>query len=338
MKKKYLIIHHNDLDGHGAGAVVYKYLTEIKGIPEEQIVLREASYEKTPGVPEVYDTIFMVDYSISETSIGWLFELLERGNKIIWIDHHKTSLETYKKYKAELDSRDISILLNENTESGAYATFKYLFPEKTIPTFISYIDDYDRWVHKYNDSMYFKCYMETRHTQPYDKVWNELFNSKNNTMFLRKRCDIGKDVYNFTIINNHMKYNDHGYYTYFGDFNVAVINEFGNSTLFPKEIFNSVDFVVRFHYNKEGTFTHSIYSKNPMIDCSILAELLGGGGHKGAAGFTSKKPIFKKEEHYTFFEKWFMKRLHDKFLTALNTSRNKFDREMEELIKDQISK
>lgn len=40
----------------------------------------------------------------------------------------------------------------------------------------------------------------------------------------------------------------------------------------------------------------AIYSSNKEIDCSKIAESFGGGGHKGAAGFSSDELLFKKNK------------------------------------------
>lgn len=33
----------------------------------------------------------------------------------------------------------------------------------------------------------------------------------------------------------------------------------------------------------------SLYSTKPEVDCGAIAKLLGGGGHRGAAGFICEK-------------------------------------------------
>jgi len=40
-------------------------------------------------------------------------------------------------------------------------------------------------------------------------------------------------------------------------------------------------------------YSYSIFSSNPNIDCSKIAESYGGGGHKGAAGFSSDELLFR---------------------------------------------
>ena len=39
-------------------------------------------------------------------------------------------------------------------------------------------------------------------------------------------------------------------------------------------------------------FNYSLYSTNPDVNCAEIAERFGGGGHKGAAGFSSKTQVW----------------------------------------------
>lgn len=319
MKFKYLVIYHLDLDGHGAGAVVNKYLTEKEKVNPEDITWVEASYEVAPEViipPDTKLVIYMVDYSISESTIGWLLELLKHNVSIIWIDHHKSSWDIKLKYKEALKKfNNLDINLCDNTESGALLAYLVLFPVSeeypTVPDFLILIDDYDRWVHKFEESMSFKYFMDSVPMQPLDPIWTELFNTRNNFGELKSKIEKGKSIEDYDIFQKRIRFADHGYFTTFGKWRVAVINSYGNSTNFPKEVFEDVDFVVRYHCNKYGTFTYSFYTYGDHIDCNVLASLLGGGGHRKAAGCTSKKVLFKPS--YTLLEKWKMNRLASKF-------------------------
>lgn len=70
-----------------------------------------------------------------------------------------------------------------------------------------------------------------------------------------------------------------------------------NSDYSGKQILDKYDFVVHYAFNGER-FVYSLYSTKDEIDCSYISKFLGvdnGGGHKGAAGFTHKELIFKKE-------------------------------------------
>ena len=41
-----------------------------------------------------------------------------------------------------------------------------------------------------------------------------------------------------------------------------------------------------FAYNG-SKWSYSIFSSDPEVDCSKIAESFGGGGHKGVAGFST---------------------------------------------------
>lgn len=67
---------------------------------------------------------------------------------------------------------------------------------------------------------------------------------------------------------------------------------------FNKERFNPINFGIDYHkdsYDGAACFRYlnrmwhfSLYNDNGLVDCSVIAKGLGGGGHKGAAGFIIK--------------------------------------------------
>lgn len=82
-------------------------------------------------------------------------------------------------------------------------------------------------------------------------------------------------------------------------YRVAAINAKGNSFIFGDEYYKN-NGVIMFYFNYYGTYTYSIFADdnndNPnKVPCNKIAEKFGGGGHKGAAGFTLPINIF---EHF----------------------------------------
>jgi hypothetical protein len=55
---------------------------------------------------------------------------------------------------------------------------------------------------------------------------------------------------------------------------------------------SSFDVLITFVLNKHHEWYISLYSNNDNVDVSLIASEYGGGGHKGAAGFTVKKLPF----------------------------------------------
>lgn len=68
-----------------------------------------------------------------------------------------------------------------------------------------------------------------------------------------------------------------------------------------QECFNPVNFGIDYHkegydgfacfWYANGHWIYSLYNDNGKVDCSEICKLFGGGGHKGAAGFTTKQFI-----------------------------------------------
>ena len=82
-------------------------------------------------------------------------------------------------------------------------------------------------------------------------------------------------------------------------YSVPAINAKGNSFIFGDSYYKN-DGVIMYYFNSNGTYTYSFFANenndNPnRLPCNSIAERLGGGGHKGAAGCTLPINIF---EHY----------------------------------------
>lgn len=119
-------------------------------------------------------------------------------------------------------------------------------------------------------------------------------------------------IINYNKVNNERRFEDFGYFTRFFNSKIPVINSDGNSTLFG-DLINEYPCVVRYHY-KNGIYTYSIYSTKENVDCALMASVYGGGGHKGAAGFQSKKLILPyKENLFTKLRnRWEVKKYYKK--------------------------
>ena len=81
------------------------------------------------------------------------------------------------------------------------------------------------------------------------------------------------------------------------EYKAAVINAKGNSYKFEDTYYNR-DCVIIFYFNNQGTYTYSIFvdennDKIERVNAREIAEVFGGGGHTGAAGFTFNSNIFE---------------------------------------------
>jgi oligoribonuclease NrnB/cAMP/cGMP phosphodiesterase (DHH superfamily) len=280
--------YHNDIDGRCAGAIVAHF---------EKNYNREDYFEVNYVDPLPLDLVqpgelvYFVDYSFKQNTIHQLQELLNKNCQIVWIDHHTSSLEL-QKYSEYAWVKNIPGLRDES-RCGAALTYMYLnmVDFDKIPLVVKLVDDYDRWVYALDpDTTHFKLGVEATEHGALDKIWKQLLYSDMNKVFSL--------IKNGKVIKKYVTQDLKGYRELFGyETEIAghkcfAVNRQSNSWIFGEK-YNEYPVTMVYSFNGE-LFVYSIYSGDPNISCSKIAESYGGGGHSGAAGFALPDMPFKK--------------------------------------------
>ena len=287
------IFHHNDLDGRAAAAIVYHGIknTLSKG---EKVKFQELNYKKKINYRSLNEkeVAYVVDYSFTEDTIKQLSKIVEKSKNVIWLDHHKSSKDLIKKYPDLFDKfKEKGLSHNiKMTESGAMLAWKKFFKKAKveIPNWVVYIDDYDRWVHRYDDSENFRFGMDMWDQEPTGKTFEYLIEDPSYA---------DEIIFNGAIAveyrNQCNKYNLSKVYEAMLDGKKCLVmnTNAGNSSVFCDKI-NDYDFVVVWSYS-DKTYYYSLYSHSKGADCEEIARKFGGGGHVHAAGFTSKEQVLE---------------------------------------------
>jgi len=231
------------------------------------------------------ETVYIVDFSIETSDMD---KLLEITKDIHWIDHHKTSIEKYEGYDKEIKG------LRVDGEAGCVLSYKYMYGDsKEVPYFTRLIGDRDIWKFKYGETTRNFCMgLLCFDTSMPSDVFAELQYDMNKVHEILK---IGMIVKKFRD-NQAKKYREtFGFEIEFEGYNCFAMNiGQAGSEYFGKKI-NEYDILISFVYDgSTGIWLLSLYTENKEIDVSEIAKKYGGGGHKGAAGFTSKDFPFKK--------------------------------------------
>lgn len=285
------ILHHDDIDGRSAANTIYQmYKNKLN---ENDFF--EMNYTKKFPVKECKnEEVFIVDFSIQESNYSQFLELYNVANKVIWIDHHHTSLETIKNHPwmSKIPGRVFEGIC------GAALTYMYLHGINVsleniqrLPRYLQLIDDFDCWKLKLNDTMNFKYGIEAHDHNPTSKFWNSLAINPQDS-----DCDIlikeGKIINRY----NEQKFKEmresNAYESKYDRLKCLIINADGFSQLFGNELHN-YDFCCLWNYTGKE-YSYSIYSdqtKENAVDCSEIAKKYGGGGHPGASGFQTKELV-----------------------------------------------
>ena len=274
MSKNY-IFYHDDLDGRGSAWCILKKLGENKG--GFHSVLQPINYSK----PFPFDTIdkdsavYIVDCAPTVEEMTNLYKITE---KVIWIDHHISSMDKFQDFYREIRG------LRQSNHSACILTWNYLFSHPS-PMSLQYIEDIDIWQWRYgNDTRFFYAGACSYDTDPVSKFWNDCMEGSKVISLIEE----GKIVERY----RNLEFKEHrekaGYEKEWEGNRCYILNAFhaGSDELGGEKAMETYPILIAYYYNGEN-YMVSLYSKN--VNVSELAVKYGGGGHKSASGFKCKK-------------------------------------------------
>lgn len=281
------VFYHNDMDGHCAAAVVAKYFNNY-----DRKDYIESDYMTKPDISLVddRDIVYFVDYSFTDKTIDVLYTLLkEKKCRVVWIDHHKSSLNCLEQHSDLEQFVNFKYFLDDKM-CGAYLTWLYHYMCE-VPDAIKLVDDYDRWQFNLPDTKRFKLGVDANNNDFDSVMWTKLLNYDDTE--LNRVINAGTPVFDYIENNNTYYLNSFGFETEITGIKCIAVNYKTNSWIFGDNYYKYPLCCV-FAFNGKK-WSYSIYSNCDDIDCSKIAESFGGGGHKGAAGFSTDKLIFTED-------------------------------------------
>lgn len=275
--------HKVDLDGWMSARIVKERFPECELIP--------FNYgEKIPETEEGESLVF-VDVSIPPKDL----HNLSLKHEVTWIDHHISAINNWR-YSEYSDKSLVNIFIN-CTFAACELTWDYYFPDSILPKAIHLLGMYDSFRHKGTleemDVLYFQYYARSVANSP-DTIpswWLDDY-SMAHYQILEQALNKGVSIYEYLCKDAENTFKSH--------FLVTILNQ-GRQIKFAcinTERFNPINYgidyhkfgydgFISFHY-ADGMWSFSVYNDNGDVDCSEIAKIYGGGGHKGAAGFKLK--------------------------------------------------
>ena len=283
-----IIFYHSDLDGHCAGAIAYKFATALDSslpdLPRRPLCV-EMDHFSTLDLNSVEngENIYIVDFSFKPDVIN---KLLEKGCNITWLDHHKTAFDYEKKF---IRSRGSVNGFRRDDLSGCGIAWNWFFPHSPMPYVVEMIQDYDLWQFKFPETKPFYEGLKLEDTAPIAGIWKTLLcttqmYSKHEKDIISDFCKKGETCikYRDSICKDYCKM---GFETWFMGYRCFAqgMYTFG-STAFG-ELIHKYPICLSFEFLGDK-WVIGLYSADDKIHVGELAKQCGGGGHKGAAGFT----------------------------------------------------
>ena len=259
-------------DGFGSFFAAYQYNPHINGMG--------CVYQEDPPWQAIHNKrVIVADVSWDRATIEKMHEVC---SKLVILDHHATAQDAL---------RGLSYAFFDMDRSGALMTWQFFFPDAVVPPLVAYISDADLWAWKLRNSREISAWLQS-HPQKME-LWVELNNAllsetgkaiaieQGKAIMRSKEQMINRIAHKAEIVDT-----DYG--------RVAFVNSPVLQSEVGEVLAQQYGMAAIWHLG-DGELTFSFRSKNDELDVSKLALMLGGGGHKQAAGVKIKC----KERSYT---------------------------------------
>lgn len=269
---KVLCYYHEDLDGICSAAIVVKRYgaNDVKCIPVQ--------YNRNTWDKEDVDqaeSVYVVDFTFSDME-----ELVKvAGTKLRWIDHHKTAMEQHNELWNSLEvygNRDLD-------RSGCGLTWWYCI-DTTIPLAVRFVEDRDLWRFVHDETKAFCAGLNILTDSPYDDIWSDLLDHEDGWDYPENVIQFGEALLKSqgrrikTLFDNGTDIIFHGYKARMCN-TTSYISELGEYICSLPDY----DIAVMWQAINDKII---VSLRSNTVDCSVIAQKYGGGGHIGAAGFS----------------------------------------------------
>jgi oligoribonuclease NrnB/cAMP/cGMP phosphodiesterase (DHH superfamily) len=201
----------------------------------------------------------------------YMFEL-HRTKKLVWIDHHASSIAQYDAYLEKEGGLGI-VGSREVGTAAIELTWKYFFPTKDVPEGVKLLALNDLFD------------LRDKRVRPFEFAFQSLGVNRPILSYIKHR--------DYRLSRN-MCFEG----TYNGlRFIAANMAQAGSDFFDSLDNIKNYDFMVSFCLNKRSKWNFSFRTTRDDVDVSAIAANFGGGGHKKASGASGldELPSFLRE-------------------------------------------
>ena len=139
----------------------------------------------------------------------------------------------------------------------------------------------------------FKLGVDSEDSSPLSSFWYDvIYDGQRSGKRMDQTIKNGRLLKNYVDEQNTWYRNHYGFISEINGIPCFALNLKTNSWVFGKA-YDDYPLCVAFVYNGEH-YVYTLYSSKSDVDCAAIAGLYGGGGHAGAAGFSTETLILNK--------------------------------------------
>ena len=283
-KDKIAVVYHRvDLDGLMSAGIVNKYMVDNN---EPTKFFGYNHKDPLPTDIEKYKTVIFVDIAFEKAN---MINLAYRTHVIV-LDHHITTQNMLVEICEEITDKDFELdYIMDTSIAACEVVYEYFYPHQPINEIITLLGKYDTFRHvgtPDEDRVQFFQNLSRIRLKTYEDCTDilNLFEGDYDAEMelIDKWVGDGKLIYEAMKVNADRMYKTSFPVILDGKLflcnNTVGINP--KSYKLPYD--ENYDGFITFHYNRDK-WLFTLYSDS--TDVSVIAKNLGGGGHKGAAGF-----------------------------------------------------
>jgi oligoribonuclease NrnB/cAMP/cGMP phosphodiesterase (DHH superfamily) len=317
--------HRIDYDGKNSAYWIKKW-ADLNSLSVKLIGI---NYGETFDPEDVKNkTVIISDFTFLP---GEMFNILALAKEVIWLDHHKTSINDMTVYMKEHNIDNPFRGIQKLGFGGCALTWLYFFGCNHIerkpagsdycelasismefitheseeyldraPMLVQLLSTYDTWDLRSNlwaDALDLQYALKQFDLQPDSSRWNVIVED---ALYLRQLVEEGPKFREYTNQQQLWYMDEYGYQAIFSKGPFAHLKVYAMNTGFKGsnnfvDRMEKYDVLLAYVHKADGTFTCSVYSATGT-DVSVIAKFFGGGGHPGAAGFTvSELPVRRSQ-------------------------------------------
>lgn len=295
-----IIYHSEDLDGICSRDVVKRW---AKTNNYDTTCLGWTHGQPMPEIPEHYTYVVIADIMLDIPTMTALHERHSLDKqRVIWIDHHYTSIELAK---ANQLTRFAGI--QEVGKGACELCWSYFFSPDNVPLVVQLLSAYDVWdKQRFNwrlDTLPFQYGMRT-----FDHISEVLLDPEyciglSTSQEINEICNRGIKILQYLSSKYKKDVEISAFEAEVCGYDTLCINsQDAGSQIFESVKDSKYSLFLVFRYSGLN-YKFSIYAAGGYdVDCGQIAKSFGGGGHKGAAGweFTpSETSEFLRTRHLT---------------------------------------
>lgn len=289
MNKIAIVYHRVDFDGICSYAVIRHHLTLSGGITGVPVEITPFPWNRGDRVPDLkgFDRVFVVDVCLPAE----VMDRLSRQTRLVWIDHHSTSIAemaAVEGFEGRCDG------IRRLGKGACELSWEYMCRWDTCPYSVQLLSAYDVWDKDRfdweKDTLAFQYGLRNRYGLDAEAFCLHFPMERKMNGRIRKICDEGEAIVSYIRRNGLNAARNYGFdVTVAGTLKgLALLTDAGGSTPFEEAAAErGAELVVTLNRVDDNHYKMSCYSPGGKPGVHLgdyMKRTYGGGGHEGAAG------------------------------------------------------